>query len=247
MAHVGGMLGFRLGLQGRIEREGGATTTLVEFLRESMNSSDRFTRRKTFKVRLGFNGCCGASWGSGPSRNMSVRGEDDNDEDHEEGGGNSPELGVEVRNVDQTEPENGSTPACVVDVPASSGMNLAAALAAERQFRAAQEFDAVIGLSQSPIRPNNHASAGTRMENGSPLRVSLMKLLEETDGCDGEEMEKEGVRSDSLCCVCMGRKKGAAFIPCGHTFCRVCSRELWLNRGFCPLCNRSILEILDIF
>ncbi|KAJ6956196.1 hypothetical protein NC652_007328 [Populus alba x Populus x berolinensis] len=45
----------------------------------------------------------------------------------------------------------------------------------------------------------------------------------------------------------MERKKGAAFIPCGHAFCRVCSREMWVNRGSCPICNRSILDILDIF
>ncbi|CBI40815.3 unnamed protein product, partial [Vitis vinifera] len=49
------------------------------------------------------------------------------------------------------------------------------------------------------------------------------------------------------CCVCMVRHKGAAFIPCGHTFCRLCSRELWVSRGNCPLCNGFILEILDIF
>ncbi|KHN32986.1 hypothetical protein glysoja_009977 [Glycine soja] len=84
-------------------------------------------------------------------------------------------------------------------------------------------------------------------------RVSLMRLLEETEGGDAATAEKEKEKeenvlgNDSVCCVCMGRKKGAALIPCGHTFCRVCSRELWLNRGSCPLCNRSILEILDIF
>lgn len=114
--------------------------------------------------------------------------------------------------------------------PTSGGMNLAAALAAERQLRGTQE-------------PPDEG--GER--SGTPWRVSLMRLLQET-----EEKEKgggggEAVGDDSVCCVCMGRNKGAAFIPCGHTFCRVCSRELWLNRGTCPLCNRSILEILDIF
>ncbi|KAL8467167.1 hypothetical protein ACS0TY_036035 [Phlomoides rotata] len=75
-----------------------------------------------------------------------------------------------------------------------------------------------------------------------------MRLLEETDGYDGEVKKGEdGEGCDSVCCVCMGRKRGAAFIACGHTFCRVCSRELWLNRGSCPLCNRPIFEILDIY
>ncbi|WCJ20136.1 RING/U-box superfamily protein [Euphorbia peplus] len=109
----------------------------------------------------------------------------------------------------------------------SPGMNLAAALAAERQFREA------------------NASEEAR---GTPTRVSLMRLLEETEaGGGGGEREREGEGNDSMCCVCMVRKKGAALIPCGHTYCRVCSREVWVNRGSCPLCNRSILQILDIF
>ncbi|XP_068666257.1 uncharacterized protein [Aristolochia californica] len=100
-----------------------------------------------------------------------------------------------------------------------------------------------------------------------PVRVSLMTLLEQTDrhsvllgGAtdegkdsateDDEEEEEEASRIEGgeyVCCVCMVRHKGAAFIPCGHTFCRLCSRELWVSRGNCPLCNGYILEILDIF
>jgi hypothetical protein len=64
------------------------------------------------------------------------------------------------------------------------------------------------------------------------------------DEDDGEGREEEMVH---VCCVCMVRHKGAAFIPCGHTFCRLCSRELWVSRGNCPLCNGFIQEILDIF
>ncbi|KAJ1704096.1 hypothetical protein LUZ63_003875 [Rhynchospora breviuscula] len=95
--------------------------------------------------------------------------------------------------------------------------------------------------------------------------VSLMALLEQTDthwGDDGPEGtdelnyddDDEGCDDDGdgeglyhTCCVCMVRHKGAAFIPCGHTFCRLCSRELWVSRGNCPLCNGFIQEILDIF
>ncbi|KFK30955.1 hypothetical protein AALP_AA6G049200 [Arabis alpina] len=114
------------------------------------------------------------------------------------------------------------------------GMNLATALAAERHYR------------QDPT--------ATEAGNLTPLRVSLMRLLEETAERVVVETERLTASStvndkgnDSVCCVCMGRKKGAAFIPCGHTFCRVCSREIWLNRGSCPLCNRPIIEILDIY
>ncbi|MED6187131.1 hypothetical protein PIB30_073476 [Stylosanthes scabra] len=104
-----------------------------------------------------------------------------------------------------------------------------------------------------------------------PVGVSLMDLLEETEietgfevssnrmsdadfedaiECEVEEekCEEEGASIvERNCCVCMVRHRGAAFIPCGHTFCRLCSREVWVNRGNCPLCNNFILEILDIF
>nr|GMC68800.1 probable E3 ubiquitin-protein ligase LOG2 [Ipomoea batatas] len=90
-----------------------------------------------------------------------------------------------------------------------------------------------------------------------PARLSLMALLAKTDremGIDGaayvlgeEETEDETAAAAGdggkfildNCCVCMARHKGAAFIPCRHTFCRLCSRELWVQRGSCPLCNNS--------
>jgi hypothetical protein len=91
-------------------------------------------------------------------------------------------------------------------------------------------------------------------------QMSLMALLEQSDSWDEDEegggAPKEAVDDDEddgeeemvhVCCVCMVRHKGAAFIPCGHTFCRLCSRELWVSRGNCPLCNGFIQEILDIF
>ncbi|XP_027337836.1 E3 ubiquitin-protein ligase complex SLX5-SLX8 subunit SLX8-like [Abrus precatorius] len=116
--------------------------------------------------------------------------------------------------------------------------------------------DNPVAGSDSSDEGNNHAPAG----------MSLMDLLEETeqemdlyrmsDDDDVEEYGKEeegggaeekGGVVEYNCCVCMVRHKGAAFIPCGHTFCRMCSREIWVNRGNCPLCNNLILEILDIF
>ncbi|KAJ9136402.1 hypothetical protein P3X46_033485 [Hevea brasiliensis] len=194
-------------------------------------------RRRTsmsLKERLGLRGlgCCGATWGFKPTTISVISDEEEALEQEREE--------IEVVNAGSNPTEGVSDPGCpaVTSIPASSGMNLAAALAAERQFREAS----IIGPSTNNVEAITAA--------GTPLRVSLMRLLEEADGGDGEvgaENEKGAVGSDTVCCVCMARKKGAAFIPCGHTYCRVCSRELWLNRGSCPLCNRSILEILDIF
>lgn len=101
----------------------------------------------------------------------------------------------------------------------------------------------------------------TQTEGEGSVRMSLMSLLAESDremGIDSayheidqaqiEEEEEEEENGDNFdCCVCMERHKGSAFIPCGHTFCRLCSRELFVQRGNCPLCNGFIVEILDIF
>ncbi|KAG1327190.1 polycomb group RING finger protein 6 [Cocos nucifera] len=115
-----------------------------------------------------------------------------------------------------------------IDEEEEEEMNLAMALAAERQLRAAEREMTMTPFSE---------------------RSSLMRLMK-----DGEEEKKreeeEGMEEGTEwwgCCVCMGRRKGAAFIPCGHTFCRVCARELWMTRGSCPLCNQLILETLDIY
>ncbi|KAF8694929.1 hypothetical protein HU200_038034 [Digitaria exilis] len=99
-------------------------------------------------------------------------------------------------------------------------------------------------------------------------RVSLMALLERTEQqwtahasgggqwkrlCDAEEEEApeeekgKGWGVGGQCCVCVARGKGAAFIPCGHTFCRACAGELRAGRGRCPLCNATIREVLNLF
>ncbi|XVF87800.1 hypothetical protein PTKIN_Ptkin18bG0150100 [Pterospermum kingtungense] len=226
----------------RGERE---TRTILRFLGEQMDGvdGDRM-RRRSFKERLGFKvmGCCGTTWGFG-STTVSVREDDDVVEVDEEEQEQQQLERVEATDISGHNPD----PGCVNPAPVSSGMNLAAALAAERHLRAAQEPE-----GGNEVGPTSNGI--NRSSPATPLRVSLMRLLEEDmeegkggGGGGGVGVAVGEMGNDSMCCVCMGRKKGAAFIPCGHTFCRVCSRELWLNRGSCPLCNRSILEILDIY
>ncbi|XP_056166685.1 uncharacterized protein LOC115676224 [Syzygium oleosum] len=135
---------------------------------------------------------------------------------------------------------------------------LSVALAEERQLSARE-------AAAAQVAAEAEATLRTAEAEAQPARMSLMDLLEETDrqiglagtqyaGGDGQEEEEVEEGSgrgrggeQSYCCVCMVRHKGAAFIPCGHTFCRLCSRELWVSRGNCPLCNNFIVEILDIF
>lgn len=122
-----------------------------------------------------------------------------------------------------------------------------------------------VGSEPPQVGSSSSVGEGTAAVTEEPVRMSLMALLAETDrqmgfdgsaflmeAEDGEEEEEEvaekgGEGRQQKCCVCMLRRKGAAFIPCGHTFCRLCTRELWVQRGHCPLCNTLILEILDIF
>ncbi|XWS47233.1 hypothetical protein CRYUN_Cryun14cG0134900 [Craigia yunnanensis] len=145
------------------------------------------------------------------------------------------------------------------------------ALSAREAVAAQEAAEAAAAAAAEQAPAENNAPPTIAAEE--PVRMSLMDLLEETDremGLSGsrytmgddddyyeEEEEEEGEEVvvvveasggiEYTCCVCMVRHKGSAFIPCGHTFCRLCSRELWVQRGNCPLCNGFILEILDIF
>ena len=148
--------------------------------------------------------------------------------------------------------------------------SLSAREAVAAQEAAEAEAGAAAAADEEEATPAPDGGAAPETESGQPVRMSLMDLLEETDrqmgfvgsrymigdDDDDEEFEEEEEEEEGSggaggveqnCCVCMVRHKGAAFIPCGHTFCRLCSRELWVSRGNCPLCNGFILEILDIF
>ncbi|KAK3005859.1 hypothetical protein RJ639_015844 [Escallonia herrerae] len=174
---------------------------------------------KNLKHRLqGLNGMgfCGSSWG----RRIAIREEDELEETHEDSTDHADGMPAAEHIPTPTSP-------CSGQVTAIPGMNLATALAADRQSR-------------------NVGPVAREPDGGEPVK-SLMRLFEETDGADVRYGAGGAVEDGRVCCVCMERDKGSALIPCGHTYCRVCSRELWLNRGFCPLCNRSIIEILDIF
>ncbi|KAI3988057.1 hypothetical protein MKX01_011846 [Papaver californicum] len=185
-------------------------------------------RWKNLINRFGFKGvgCCGAIWStSSQAPNlMNVR-EEEEENGEEMTVGHIPvsaENSISVQSF------------CVSQNPVEvTGLNLAAALAAERNLRGIDDDD----RGGHPVTTTSIPSP--------PLRVSLMRLLRQGDGED--RLAGGGGSNDTACCVCMERSKGAAFIPCGHTFCRVCSRDIWLNRGSCAICNRSILEILDIF
>ncbi|XP_059432840.1 uncharacterized protein LOC132166098 [Corylus avellana] len=147
---------------------------------------------------------------------------------------------------------------------------LLAAVLAEERALSAREAVAAQEAAEAAAAAEREGTAEemAETEGSAPapvpvVRMSLMDLMDynmadEDEDEEAEEEEEEevvevgeggggGGGAEHNCCVCMVRHKGAAFIPCGHTFCRLCSRELMVCRGNCPLCNRFILEILDIF
>ncbi|CAM0952202.1 unnamed protein product [Alopecurus aequalis] len=121
------------------------------------------------------------------------------------------------------------------------------------------------GASATTAAGPGAAPAGPGPAEGEDRRVSLMALLEQAErqwatatasGCGAwtrveehaaEEEGRKGSSVGGLCCVCMSRGKGAAFVPCGHTFCRACAREVRAARGRCPLCNAAIRDVLNLF
>ncbi|XVF31808.1 hypothetical protein REPUB_Repub17cG0024900 [Reevesia pubescens] len=204
----------------------------------------KITKWKNLKQRLGLKamGCCGANW-SPRARISTINSILDEDEDEEEAAAQRQQVfmsrsGNAVNNHINTPTENncGSSgiplllagrQQVVVATSGSgsgsgSGMNLAMALAAERN-----------------LRGNNVGPSPTEVK-------TLMRLIEETEGVDWNNKKKsrkeninvvvnvdQGDRSSSdwMCCVCMERKKGAAFIPCGHTFCRTKLQRLISREG----------------
>lgn len=88
----------------------------------------------------------------------------------------------------------------------------------------------------------------TEMEHEDGLHSSLEVLCGGNGEEDGDEEEQaEAEELDPMCCVCMVGHKGAAFIPCGHTFCRKCCREVRRSLGSCPLCNQAIVDVLKLY
>ncbi|KAK2386396.1 hypothetical protein QL285_060300 [Trifolium repens] len=122
--------------------------------------------------------------------------------------------------------------------------------------------------AREAVAAQEAAEAAAEEAAAGPPTMSLMDLLGETDrelGLEGsryilsdededddyyddEEDDEDGENAlEHTCCICMVKHKGAALAACGHSFCRMCSRELMVAKGNCPLCNNFILEILDIF
>jgi len=215
------------------EAEASRSRTLQDIIREEKPNGDAKDRNswKAFKEKLRLKRAVGLAWSSATSHSNN----NDNDD------GNLPQTRLHsdgaatLQNDVVVEDANDSDP---IERFGSPAENTAA------------------GGDSSEGENNQEAAVG----------VSLMDLLEEAEQeldlyrvsdddavadfekREEDEEEKEGlVEYNCNCCVCMVRHKGAAFIPCGHTFCRMCSREIWASRGNCPLCNNLILEILDIF
>jgi len=210
--------------------------TLQDIIREEKPNGDAKDRNswKAFKEKLRLKRAIGLAWSSATNHSNNSNGNSNDNED-----GNLPQT-----RLDSDDAATRQNEVVVED---------------------ANDSDPIARFGS----PTDNAAAGGESSDGennqeAAVAVSLMDLLEEAEqemdlyrvsdddvAADFEKGEEDEEEREGLveynCCVCMVRHKGAAFIPCGHTFCRMCSREIWAARGNCPLCNNLILEILDIF
>ncbi|XP_010547084.1 PREDICTED: uncharacterized protein LOC104818961 [Tarenaya hassleriana] len=139
-----------------------------------------------------------------------------------------------------------------------------------RDAVAAQEASEAEAAAAAEDSDDEEETGENSAADGKPGTMSLMDLLEETDRQmgltgsryamddddydeeDGDEYDeddenREEDEGEFNCCVCSVKIKGAAFIPCGHTFCKLCSKELLVQEGHCPVCSTFVIEFLEIF
>lgn len=120
------------------------------------------------------------------------------------------------------------------------------AVAAQEAAEAAAEAEAATG---PPTMSLMDLLGETDREMG--LEGSRYILSDEEDFSDddyeGEDDEDGESALEHTCSICMVKHKGTALAACSHSFCRMCSRELLVAKGNCPLCNNFVLEILEIF
>ena len=52
---------------------------------------------------------------------------------------------------------------------------------------------------------------------------------------------------DSLCTICVTRRKDCFYIPCGHSFCMPCACQMYETNSLCPVCRSSVTRVQSIF
>ncbi|KAF7121305.1 hypothetical protein RHSIM_Rhsim13G0149500 [Rhododendron simsii] len=144
-----------------------------------MNGLDRAgRRRKSVQERLGLKGlgCCGSTWVFFRPSTITLQ----DDQAEEVGPREDPPALTEVGRRAQVS----SNRNCVGRAPATPSMNLAAALAAERHFRAAQDSDGGGG------GPPSSLTGG--IAPGTPLRVGVRGLAQDEEVAVGAAAEDGG-------------------------------------------------------
>ncbi|XP_071709196.1 uncharacterized protein [Rutidosis leptorrhynchoides] len=155
-----------------------STRTIVDILRDRtiMDGTERLGRRKNLQERLRLKNmvCCVSTWGLGPST-MSIQGDNDDENDENEAIDSIIHQRIDNNDVNLIPliTTNSDVQDCMI--PPSPRMNLADALAAERVLRSTTE---------ELMMENNDV-------NSTPSRISLMRLLEETDDQDDDETDMD--------------------------------------------------------
>ncbi|EFJ09959.1 hypothetical protein SELMODRAFT_447521 [Selaginella moellendorffii] len=114
-------------------------------------------------------------------------------------------------------------------------------------LREAEEGGSGIIFMNRQMIDRNSGGGGGGGAGGVAFESPAKEATGLTGGGGSNVVTGDGITMEQTCCVCMGRQKGAAFIPCGHTFCRRCCKELQQARGSCPLCNKEISDVLNLY
>mgnify|MGYP002641132232 CR=1 FL=1 len=60
--------------------------------------------------------------------------------------------------------------------------------------------------------------------------------------------DKDQLTASRECCVCLESTRSCVLRPCNHMcVCLVCAQDLRQSLGSCPLCRRTVEDILHVF
>ena len=98
------------------------------------------------------------------------------------------------------------------------------------------------GMRRSTVRevPGGRADRALNL-----IQTDSNMFFQGADKSRTEEMVKERVMKNEICCVCYENKPNTFNMPCRHGgFCELCAQEVFNRKGVCPLCRTKISSVI---
>ncbi|XP_033115849.1 probable 3-hydroxybutyryl-CoA dehydrogenase [Anneissia japonica] len=89
-----------------------------------------------------------------------------------------------------------------------------------------------------------------RRQQGLPglLTVALPQLGHDGNMVPNQDDEFASPTNDRDCAICMDRLRNCLLCPCHHMVtCNECAKMLFNRKDYCPVCRKSILEIIRVY